>query len=55
VVHCLNGSDKTALFILLAAAMAEINLAGGKSQTIIPDMVSYLIVSFTGETISVKV
>ncbi len=40
VVHCLTGSGKTALFILIAAAMAEINLAGGKSDTIIPDMVS---------------
>lgn len=40
VVHCLTGSGKTALFILLAAAMAEINLAGGKSERIIPDMVS---------------
>jgi protein tyrosine phosphatase len=39
VVHCLTGSGKTALFILLASAMAEINLAGGKSETIIPDIV----------------
>ena len=39
VVHCLNGSGKTAVFILLAAAMAEINLAGGHSENIIPDLV----------------
>jgi protein tyrosine phosphatase len=41
VVHCLTGSGKTALFILLASAMAEINLAGGKSETIIPDIVRF--------------
>ncbi len=43
VVHCLTGSGKTALFILIAAAMAEVNLAGGNSDTIIPDMVSALL------------
>jgi hypothetical protein len=39
VVHCLDGSAKTALFCLITAALAEVNVGGEKSGKIIPDMV----------------
>ena len=41
VVHCLDGSGKTALFCLIMAALAEVNVGGEKSGKIIPDLVSF--------------